>query len=86
MSALSPGYFSHAQSVREACAGTYKTEYALNAAIIAAIAVAVAAAETFSATVSVSGYSAQDIQNNIQFLRAQNFIVTQAGTTLTITW
>lgn len=79
-------YFSNAQSVREACAGTYKTEYALAAAIIAALATAVAGTETFTTTVSVSGYSAQDIQNVLQSFRNQNFTTSISGTTLTISW
>jgi hypothetical protein len=86
MSAPNSGYFSNAQSVREACAGTYKTEYALAAAIIAVLATAVAGNETFTTTVSISGYSQQDIQNNLLVLRGSGFTTSTAGTTLTISW
>ena len=88
MASLNTDYFDNAQSVREGCSMTYKTEYALRAAIVAALAaqVAVTTNDTFTTTVSVSGYSGQDVQNNIAALRADGFTVTQSGTTLTISW
>jgi hypothetical protein len=86
MSAPNSGYFSNAQSVREACAGTYKTEYALAAAIIAAIAVAIAGNETFTCTCSCSGYSQQDVQNCILSFRGSGFTTSYSGTTLTLSW
>lgn len=78
--------FSNAQSLREASAGTYKTETAFQALIIAAMAVAVAAAETFVCTVSTTGVSAQDVQNVVRVLADNNFTTSQSGSTLTISW
>lgn len=78
--------FGNAQSVREGCAGTYKTEIALQAVVVAALATAIAAAETFSTTASASEYSPQDIQNVIRDLVSQNFTVSYSGTTITISW
>lgn len=78
--------FNNAQSTREACAGTYKTEAALQATIVAAIAVSIAAAETFNCTVSMSGQSAQDVQNCMRILNDMNFTVSLSGSTLTISW
>lgn len=78
--------FMNSQSLREVCAGTYKTEAALQAAVVAAMAAVVATGELFTCTVSVSGYSAQDIQNVMRVLTDQNFIVSLATTTLTINW
>jgi hypothetical protein len=88
MASPNNAYFNNAQSVREGCNMTYKTEYALRAAIIAALAaqVAVTNNDTFTTTVSVSGYSAQDIQNNTIVLHSGGFITSQSGTTLTISW
>jgi hypothetical protein len=88
MAAPLNAYFSNAQCVREGCSSTYKTEFALRAAIIAALAaqVAVTNNDTFTTTVSVSGYSAQDIQNNMQVLRSGGFTTSQSGTTLTMSW
>ncbi len=78
--------FDNAQSVREVCAGTYKTEAALMAAIIAAIAAVVATGELFTCTVSVSGKTQQDIQNCVQHLREGFYTTSQAGSTLTVSW
>lgn len=78
--------FGNSQSLRESCAGTYKTETAFQALVIAALATAAAAAETFSTTVSTTGQSSQDVQNLIRILRDDNFIVSLSGSTLTITW
>ena len=74
--------FQNAQSVREVCTGTYKTEAALQATVVAALAVAIAAAETFSTTVSVSGQSSQDVQNLMRDLIGSGFTVSLAGSTL----
>ena len=78
--------FGNAQSVREVCAGTYKTEAAFQALVVAAMAVAIAAAETFSCSVSTSGVSSQDVQNIVRVLSDQNFTTSQSGSTLTISW
>lgn len=78
--------FDNAQSLREVCAGTYKSEAAFQALIVAAMAVAVAAAETFSCTVSTTGVSAQDVQNTARLLADMNFGFSQSGSTLTISW
>ena len=78
--------FNNAQSLREVCAGNYKTETALQALAVAAMAVAAAAQQTFTCSVSVTGYSGQDVQNVMRVLSDQNFIFTLAGSTLTITW
>lgn len=78
--------FNNAQSTREVCSGTYKTEAALQATVVAAIAVAIAAQESFSCTVSVSGQSAQDVQNVMRVLNDMNYTVTLSGSTLTIAW
>jgi methionine synthase I (cobalamin-dependent) len=78
--------FMNAQSCREVCAGTYKTETALQALVIAALAVAAAAAETFSTTVSVTGYSAQDVGNVSRLLVADGYTINLSGSTLTISW
>lgn len=78
--------FNNAQSVREASAGTYKTEAALQAVVIAAIAAVIATGELFTCTASVSGYSAQDVQNVRRDLVSCGFGVTQSTSTLTITW
>lgn len=78
--------FGNAQSCREISAGTYKTEAALQAAVVAALATAIAAAETFTTTVSVSGYSAQDVQNVTRDLVGSGFTVSQSSSTMTIAW
>lgn len=78
--------FNNAQSAREVCAGTYKTEAALQATIVAAIAVQIALQESFSCTVSVSGQSSQDVQNCMRILNDMNFTISLAGSTLTISW
>ena len=81
------GYaFQNAQSVREACSGTYKTEIAQQALVIAALATAIAAAETFTTTISTTGSSAQDTENTMRNLNALGFTVVLSGSTLTITW
>jgi hypothetical protein len=88
MASNNTDYFDNAQSVREGCTSSYKTEYALRAVIVAALAAAVATSnnDVFTTTASVSGYPAIDIQNNVSALRADGFTVTQSGTTLTISW
>jgi hypothetical protein len=78
--------FGNAQSVREVCAGTYKTETALQAVVIAAIAAVVATGELFTCTASCSGYSQQDIQNVVRILVDQGYMTSYSGTTLTISW
>jgi len=78
--------FGNAQSMREVSAGTYKTETALQAVVIAAMAAAVATGELFTCTASCSGYSQQDIQNVIRVLGDQSFTTSYSGTTLTISW
>jgi hypothetical protein len=78
--------FNNAQSVREASAGTYKTEAAMQALVIAAMATAIATGELFTANVSVSGGSAQDVQNVTRDLISCGFGVSQSGSTLTFTW
>ena len=79
------GYFDNPQTVREGSASTYKTEYAMAALVIAAFATAVAAS-AFSTTVSVSGGSAQDVENVMRWLTRLNFICSLSGSTLTISW
>ena len=83
---MSAFVFGNAQSVREVCAGTYKTEAALQAVVIAAIAAVVATGELFTCTASASGYSNNDVSNVMRDLVSQNFTVTYSGTTLTISW
>lgn len=78
--------FNNAGSVREACTAGYKTEFALQAAVVAAIAVAVAGNTTFFCNVSVTGYGQQDIQNVTRALVANGFGVSLNGSTLTINW
>lgn len=78
--------FDNAQSVREVCSGTYKTEAALMASIIAAIAAVVATGELFTCTVSTSAKTSQDVQNCIQHLRESFYTTSLAGSTLTISW
>lgn len=78
--------FGNAQSVREVCAGTYKTEAALQAVVVAAIAAVIATGELFTCTAACSGYSQQDIQNVIRVLSDQGFTTSFSGTTLTISW
>ena len=78
--------FSNAQSTREMSAGTYKTEAALQATIIAAIAAVIATGELFTCTVSTSGTVAQDLQNCMRLLTDMNFTVSLAASTLTISW
>jgi hypothetical protein len=78
--------FSNAQSCREASAGTYKTEAALQALVIAALATAVAAAETFTTSVSTTGYSGQDVNNVTRPLIASGYTIATSGSTLTISW
>jgi malonyl CoA-acyl carrier protein transacylase len=78
--------FNAPQSLREICAGTYKTEAALQALIVAAMAVAAAAAQTFTCSVSVTGYSGQDVQNVCRILGDMGFTVSQSSSTLTISW
>ena len=77
---------NNAQSVREMCAGTYKTEAALQALVIAAIYAQIAANESFSCTQSVTGYSGQDVQRVMGILTDQNFTVSLSGSTMTISW
>ena len=78
--------FGNAQSVRELSAGTYKTEAAFKALVIAAIAVAIAAAETFTCTVSSSGVANQDVQNVMRELIGSGYTVSLAVSTLTVSW
>lgn len=78
--------FNNAYSVREVCAGTYKTEAALQAVVVAAIAAVIATGEIFTANAAASGYSQQDIQNVIRDLVSQNYTVSFSGTTITISW
>ena len=75
----------NAQSIREMAVGTYKTEAALQALVIAAIYAAVASSAG-SCTVSMTGTSAQDNQNVVRMLADMNFTTSQLGTTLTISW
>ena len=78
--------FDNANLLRGAAAGTYKTETALAAVVIAAMAAAIATGELFTCTASCSGYSQQDSQNIMRQLRRADYIVSYSGTTLTITW
>lgn len=78
--------FPQSQSIREFCAGTYKTEASLQATIIAAIYAAIATAETFTTTVSVSGLLPLDIQNCMRNLIKEDYQTSLSGTTLTISW
>lgn len=78
--------FDNAQSLREVCAGTYKTEAALQAAVIAAMAAVIATGEIFTCTVSVAGASGQDVNNVTRWLADQNYTTSQSGSTLTISW
>ena len=78
--------FGNAQSTREVSAGTYKTEAALQASIIAAIAAVVATGELFTCTQRLSGQTAQDVQNCMRLLADMNFGTSISGSTLTITW
>ena len=78
--------FTNAQSLREVCAGTYKTETALQAVVIAAMAAVVATGELFTCTAACSGYSQQDVENVMRVLTDQNFTCSYSGTTLTISW
>lgn len=78
--------FDNAQSVREVCAGKYKTEAALQAAAIAAIAAVVATGQVFQATVSVTGYSGQDVNNVMSALNDGFFTTVLTGSSLVISW
>ncbi len=78
--------FDNAQSFREVCAGTYKTETALQQVVYVALAAACATGELFTATAACSGYSQQDVQNVMRELRRAFYGVSYSGTTLTITW
>lgn len=78
--------FTNAQSLREVCAGTYKTETALQGVVVAAMAAVVATGELFTCTAACSGYSNQDINNVMRILTDQNFTCSYSGTTLTISW
>lgn len=78
--------FNNAQSIREMSAGTYKTEAALQAVVIAAIAAVIATGEVFSATASASGYSQQDITNVMRRLISCGYTASYSGTTITIAW
>lgn len=78
--------FDNAQSLREMSAGTYKTEAAFQALIIAAMAAAVATGELFTCSVSTTGVPAQDVNNVMRVLNDDNYIVSQNGSTLTISW
>lgn len=78
--------FNNGKTMAAVSSGTYKTETALQAVIVAAMAVAVATGELFTCTASCSGYSQQDIQNCIRTLRASGFGTSYSGTTLTLTW
>lgn len=78
--------FNNAQSLREAAAGGYKTETALQAVVVAAMAAAIATGQLFTCTAACSGYSQQDVQNVIRDLIASGFGCSYSGTTLTLTW
>lgn len=81
------GYvFSNAQSLREVCAGTYKSEAAYQALVIAAMAAVVATGELFTCTVTTSGKAVQDVNNVMRLLTNMNFTVSLSGSTLTISW
>jgi hypothetical protein len=77
---------NNAQSTREICASSYKTEAALQATVTAALYAAMAAQNTFSTTVSVTGATSQDLQNVTRILGDMNFTTSQSGSTLTISW
>lgn len=78
--------FDNAQSVREVCAGTYKTEAALQAAIISAIAAVIATGEIFTASVSISSYGNQDINSVMRMLNEGFFTASVVGSNLVISW
>ena len=78
----------NAQSTRELSAGSYKTEAALQALVIAAIYAAVAD-NAFTCSVDTSNYSAQDVGNLCKTLANANFQYSRAdtdGDNLIITW
>lgn len=77
---------NNAGSVREASTAGYKTEFALQALVIAAIYAAIALNQTFSCTQSCTGYSQQDIGNVMRALVADGFTVSYANAVLTISW
>lgn len=78
----------NAQSMRELAAGSYKTEAALQAAVIAAMFAAVAD-NAFTCSVDTSNYSAQDVNNVCKTLQQADFQYSRAagdGDNLIITW
>lgn len=78
--------FDNAQSVREACAGTYKSEAALQAAVVAAIAAVIATGEIFTATISISSYGNQDINSVMRMLNEGFFTAVVTGANLIVSW
>lgn len=77
--------FGNSKSLNEVSSGSYKTEAALQAAVVAAMAAAVALS-AFTCNVTVSSYSGQDVNNVLRSLADNNFIASLSGSTLTITW
>jgi hypothetical protein len=63
------------------------SDQAINYAIANALMAQInTAGSPTSTTVSMSGYTAQDIQNAMKLLSGLCFIVSYLGTTLTISW
>lgn len=77
--------YGNSQSLREASASSYKTEFALQAAVIAAMAASVAA-NSFTCTVAVNTFSGQDVNNVMRILSDSNFIVASVGNNIILTW
>jgi hypothetical protein len=66
-------------------AASYKTEAALQAAIIAAMATAIAN-NAFTCSVAVNTNSTQDVNRVMNMLSDSNFGATVTGNNLVITW
>lgn len=80
-----PGIYCQAAKARELSALTNKSDVPVQIVIDNAINTAIVAG-LYTATASMSGFAALDIQNNMNMLRQLGFTVSLAGTTLTVSW
>lgn len=85
MAVLIPGLYPEAQTARSLASlkggGDIPIQIAVNSAINTAIN-----SGLFSCTASMSGYSAAQIQDNMNLLSQMGYTVSLSSTTLTLTW
>jgi hypothetical protein len=80
-----PGIYAQAAKARELSALTNTSDIPVQTMIDNAINTAIVAG-LYTCTASMSGFSAANIQANMNMLSAMGYNVSLAGTTLTIKW